>query len=228
VDAAVFGLCWCRKAEGVTDCRHPDDFLISVGDVEISGPLLQQQFSCRSGEPCFVGLSWPDGVIPSEGWLSVASGRSCGEPGVERPPGFPGGPAYGVESYEWPLVLAHGSAARALCWCSSASPADIDGAEGQNCTEPEEYSLQVGSMEISGPFPHHSFLCDARLACEAAPLRGFGLSNGFSLLFTSRDSCVADELGEPGNYTDVQDVVAEPALLSSTISTVVPCGGRGR
>ncbi|CAE8599893.1 unnamed protein product, partial [Polarella glacialis] len=130
----LYQLCWCRIKANVTDCRRHTDFLVSAGQLVLSGPLLAQRRRCHSGEECNITLNWPLQAPVVPGLLSVAS--SC-ESGAAVVAGFQGGPAISSSAdFTWPQLNASGGRHK-LCWCSMP-----------NCTGPSDHTaIEVGLIE---------------------------------------------------------------------------------
>lgn len=204
----VYGLCWCRKAEGVTACRHAADFVVPAGELLLEGPMLGQQFKCGAGERCVINLTWPS-LVPVVPGLLFAKPGEHGDVASD----FPGGPATGQEVFEWPRVATTGGL-RALYWC----PAPPSGAAwAAHASDADDCSHRVGSLELQGPLPGHRFTCIAGRACAAGPLRGHGLVDGYRLLFTARASC--DEEVDSGGALAVKDIISLPAGHCSSYFT---------
>ncbi|CAK0799277.1 unnamed protein product [Prorocentrum cordatum] len=199
----IYTLCWCRPAADVTECRVAADFLVSAGTLSLRGPLLGQHHVCQSAENCSVALAWPDDVGPEQGQLVAAEG-ACDADAVGSAVAFDSSDPDG-RLFEIAALPAPGGA-RALCWC--ASP----GCGGGGAAS----AVEVGRLEVLGPFAGQHFSCRAAEPCEVAPLVGLGPAVGLlsrrldapgALALTNQSAC--GTAGEPGAVAVPGDTCSE-------------------
>ncbi len=182
--SGYYRLCWCRPSVSTSgpSCSLAEHFATDLGELMLLGPSpLQQDRTCISGMPCSVanisGLELQYGDT-----LHILS--TCGMFETRAVPGIPQDglslPGLGsgrVFSWGGPFTTPGGQFR--LCWCAA----------GHTCEMLEHFGVDIGELQIIGPFSSHEIYCASGYRCWGS-LEGLHLS-------TQNEIMAADECGVP-------------------------------
>jgi len=178
--SGTYLLCWCGADSTLQGCHSPEDFLVPIGRLIISGPavlpLAGQRYRCVRMRQCEIENF--QGTMPPASQLAVASG----ECGTESPVGMPrygqSIPSADGSHFAWgqERVTASPGVYR-LCWCS----------EGQNCILPTHFMAYAGILQVKWPtFSPDLFFCELGRLCNISGVQGEGLSNNDKVMLLTK------------------------------------------
>eukprot|EP00931_Biecheleriopsis_adriatica_P035738 TRINITY_DN20592_c0_g1_i2.p1 TRINITY_DN20592_c0_g1~~TRINITY_DN20592_c0_g1_i2.p1 ORF type:complete len:1891 (-),score=352.02 TRINITY_DN20592_c0_g1_i2:78-5615(-) len=173
--AGTYVLCWCG-ADATTDgCKSPADFLVPVGKLTITGPLIlplaAQVHRCVRERPCEIANF--QGTTPPSSKLYITT-----ECGTEAPNGIPQrGQSLNSQDgviYSWggdPIMVTPGM--YKLCWCS-----DIF-----SCNTFADFQSYSGIMQVKAPIDSPlEWFCPLGAPCNISGISGEGLTNNDKIM----------------------------------------------
>ncbi|CAJ1459137.1 unnamed protein product [Effrenium voratum] len=195
--AGTYVLCWCGADATVDGCRRPEDFLMPVARLEITGPgtlpNAAQMFTCMRRRGC--ELSPLAGTQPPASKLLVAAGACGGYPLRGMPRSGQSFPSLDGRAYSWggDRVMAHPGRYN-LCWCPEVS----------DCDRYENFISYAGILRVKAPEETPSlFVCPLAKTCNITGIAGQGLNNDDQVMVLTKcgEAVVDAETFEQGSVS---------------------------
>jgi hypothetical protein len=219
----VYQLCWCASGY---KCTYGQDFKVTMAELHVIGPTLDQEFTCVSGQTCTLdGIVGKD-LVGSDTFFVL---DTCGQnhnPGtasvIERFPGagfFDSVDASGA-GVTWGAtsISASGGQYR-LCWCTQI---------GSNCTTADDFKTDVGSFLLVGAKTEgNDKTCVSGQTCVLTGILGQDLSthDQYLVLDTCAVHSAVPQFPQAGMFSFVE---SNNATLSWGSATLTVAGGQYR
>ena len=178
--AGTYQICWCGNDATVTGCQKPQDFLVPIGFLEVTGPgvlpFAAQMFTCIRQRQCeLTGLV---GTQPPSSKLLVAT-HFCGEkPLLGMPRKGQSLPSVDGSHYAWgPDRVLSNPGRYSLCWCAAVT----------SCDAYQDFESYAAVLQVKAPLVSPlTFFCPLSQICNLTGISGEGLNNGDQVMVLTK------------------------------------------
>ena len=190
-EGGLYNLCWCASMRGLLCGSLQENFILSAGQLEVTGPLANHQFDCVRGQDCSHLTAFQGHLLSLQNQVAVRN--ACGGPeplsvALANPNGTGSlSTSGGKFSLSFGEVLLDADESYSICWCS------------QSCNTASDFTVLAGHLQVLGPYANQRADCFLGQKCRLEQIRGVGLMTGDQIML--RTDCETGRMltGSPGD-----------------------------
>ena len=190
-EGGLYNLCWCANMRDLSCLGLRTNFILSAGQLQVSGPLANHLFECVRGQKCFDLSPFQGHSLSVLNQVAVRNSACGGPQFLSLAPANPNGTgSLNIVGNNFALalgeILLDADEGYTICWC------------GVSCNTASDFAVSAGQLRVLGPYSNQRVDCFLGQECRLQHIRGVGLMAGDQIML--RTDCAGQMLpGSPGD-----------------------------